>query len=308
MRPYRTLALGALTLVLVLSACSTGGGSSSPTASTAAKPTVIVGSAGFYESQLVAEIYAQALAAKGFTVERKLNLGTREATQPAIESGKINLMPEYIGSELKFLGGTPTGDAAATLTALQQALTAKGLTALDASPGQDQNGFVVRKETADKYSLKTMSDLSKVASQLKWGLPPECGTNKLCGDALKTSYGIDITKLQVQKLAACDAPIAQALNSAAIDVAELCTTQPAIQQFNFVLLTDDKHSQPADNLAPVLRKDLADAGGTTLAAALNAVSAKLTTDTLTAMGVKVAVNQEKASDVARKFLQDNGLI
>jgi len=296
MRRFRMLALGASVLALVVSACSTGGGSS-PSASTA-KPKVIVGSANFPESILVGEIYAQALEAKGFSVDRKLNIGARSLTNAALKSGQINLMPEYIGSDAAELKATPSGDPQKTWDALKAALDPLGA---------DQNGFAVRKETADKFTLKTMTDAAAVANQLKWGLPPECITNPSCGKALKDAYGIDVTKVQWVKLAPCSAAIAVALNTSKVDVAELCTTQADIVRFNFVLLQDDKQSQSADNMAPVLRKDLAAAGGAELTDTLNAVSAKLTTDALTQMGVKVSVNKEKVENVAKQFLQDNSL-
>jgi osmoprotectant transport system substrate-binding protein len=307
MRKFRMLALGASVLALLVSACSTGGGgTTSPSA--AAKPTVIVGSAEFYESALVAEIYAQALEAKGYTVERKLNFGTRTLTNESLQSGQLNLMPEYIGSEARELKAAATGDPKTTWTNLKTALDPLGLTALDYAPGADQNGFVVRKETADQYKLTTMSDLAKVADQLKWGLPPECATNASCGPALMSAYGIDLTKLQVVKLSPCSSEMAVALNSKNVDVAELCTTQPDIARFNFVLLTDDKQSQAADNMVPVVRKDLLTEAGPGFAAILNAVSAKLTTDALTKMGVQVNVNQENSPTVATQFLTDNGLL
>ena len=306
MRSFRMLALGASLLALLLSACSTGGGSSS--SASAGKPKVTVGSADFYESALVGEIYAQALEAKGFTVDRKLNLGKRALTNAALKSGQINLMPEYIGSEAREVKANATGDPQATFDALKAALDPLGLTALPFAPGADQNGFAVRKETADQLSLKSLTDAGKAAGQLKWGLPPECSTNPSCGKALKDDYGVDITKVQWVKLAPCSAVMATALNTKKVDVAELCTTQPDIARFNFVLLQDDKQSQSADNMAPVLSKDLAAAGGSDLSDTLNAVSAKLTTDALTQMGVKVDVNKEKIPDVAKQFLTDNSLI
>ena len=306
MRRFRMLALGASVLALVLSACSTGGGSSA--SASAGKPKVIIGSANFYESALVGEIYAQALEAKGFTVDRKFNFGKRTLTNDALKSGQINLMPEYIGSEANELKANATGDPQATFDALKAALDPLGLTVLQFAPGADQNGFAVRKETADQLSLKTLSDAGKVAAQLKWGLPPECSTNPSCGKALKDAYGVDVTKVQWVKLAPCSAVMATALNSKTVDVAELCTTQPDIARFNFVLLQDDKQSQGADNMAPVLRKDLLAAGGSTLSDTLNAISAKLTTDALTQMGVKVDVNKENPATVAKQFLQDNSLI
>jgi osmoprotectant transport system substrate-binding protein len=310
MRRFRMSALGASLLALLLGACTTGGGSSpSAAGSQAPKPTVTVGSADFYESALVAEIYAQALEGKGFTVQRKLNLGARTLTNDALKSGQLNLMPEYLGYEAAELKANATGDPQATLDALKAALDPLGLTALKYAPGTDQNGFAVRKETADQLSLKTMSDAAKVATQLKWGLPPECGTNAGCGQALKDKYGIDINASGFKwvKLTPCSSQIAVALNTSNVDVGELCTTQPDIARFNFVLLEDDKQSQVAGNLVPVLRKDLATQGGADLADTLNAVSAKLTTDSLTQMGVKVNVDKDKIEDVAKQFLSDNGL-
>jgi len=308
MRIGRKLALGASLLALLVSACTTGGGSStSPTGGSVSKPKIVVGSADFYESALVAEIYAQALEAKGYTVERKLNIGARQATNAALKSGGLNLMPEYIGSEARELKATATGDPAVTAANLKAALKPLGLTVLDIAPGQDQNGFVVRQETADQYSLKTVSELAKVADKLKWGLPGECSTNPSCGPALKAAYGIDIGKLQVTKLNACNAAMAAALSSSNIDVAELCTTQPDIEKFNLVLLQDDKQSQAADNVAPIVRQDLLDKAPPDFAATLNAVSAKLTTDALTKLGVKVDVDHQKPADVAKQFLTDSGL-
>ncbi len=319
MRRFRMLALGASTLALIVSACSAGGGSTSPSATTsnsaaataAGKPTIKVGSANFSESQIVGEIYAQALEAKGFTVERKLNLGDRALTNDSLRAGAINLMPEYIGSDARQVGAVATGDPAQTLANLNAALAKLDtpMIALNYSPGADQNGFVVRKETADQFNLKTLSDAAKVANQLRWGLPPECATNPSCGAALKSAYGIDISAVKEwKKLAPCSEPMAVALNTSTIDVAELCSTQADIVRFNFVLLEDDKHSQPADNMAPVLRKDTADAGGKALADTLNAVSAKLTTDALTKLNAQVSIDQKKIEDVAKQFLTDNGLL
>jgi osmoprotectant transport system substrate-binding protein len=313
------LALGASTLALIVSACSTGGGSTSPSASAsgsaaataAGKPTIKVGSANFPESQIVGEIYAQALEAKGFKVERKLNLGVRTLTNDALRAGAINLIPEYIGSEAAQLGAVATGDPAQTLTNLNAALAKLDtpMIALNYSPGADQNGFVVRKETADQFSLKTLSDAAKVANQLRWGLPPECATNVSCGPALKSAYGIDITAVKEwKKLAPGSEAMTVALNKSVVDVAELFTTQLDIVRFNFVLLEDDKHSQPADNIAPILRKATADQGGTALADTLNAVSAKLTTEVLTKLDAQVSIDQKKIEDVAKQFLTDNGLL
>jgi osmoprotectant transport system substrate-binding protein len=128
----------------------------------ASAPTLKVGSDGFYEAKLLAEIYAQALEASGYKIDRTgIGIGARKVSAPALESGQIELKPEYIGSGLAFYeAGKQTGDPAANATELKNVLKAKGITVLTYSPAADQNAFVVRKETADQYKLTKMSDLA----------------------------------------------------------------------------------------------------------------------------------------------------
>ena len=125
--------------------------------------TISIGSAGFPEAALVAEIYAQALEAQGFTVERNLELGERDAVRAAIDGGDINLYPDYLGGLAGFLELEPTSDADATQADIATALEPLGQTILDFSPGTDADGFAVRQETADELGLATMSDLAGVA-------------------------------------------------------------------------------------------------------------------------------------------------
>jgi osmoprotectant transport system substrate-binding protein len=312
MRKFRMLAVGATALALLLSACQPGDGSPSPSSGSpsapAELPTVIVGSAGFDESAIVAEIYAQALEAAGFTVERQLFFGTRETTLPALENGDLNLMPEYIGAMVEALGGTSSADPSATHEALLDALAEIGLTALDYSPGQDSDGFAVTAETAEEFDLATMSDIAPIADQFTWGLPPECAERPLCGIGMNDVYGIDVTAIPVESLDACSAAMAEAVNAGAIDVARVCTTQPGIVQFNLVLLEDDEGLNPAQNLAPVVTEELAESGGELLASTLNAVSAALTTEDLTELNLLVSVDLEDLEDTVAAWLEDRGLI
>ncbi len=308
MRTNRRLALGAVLLALTISACTPGGGGTSPSASASAdKPTVTVGSAAFDEAALIAEVYAQALEAHGYTVNRHLEIGERALVQAALDADEVNLVPEYLGGLGSSLGAAISSDAQATFDAMQAKLAEKNLVALNFSPGTDADGFVVRQETATTLGLATMSDLAKVADQLVWGLAPGCPTNSVCGPGLKTTYGIDISKLQVESLPPCSGQMAQSLNSSAIDVAQVCTTQPDIPTFNFVLLQDDLGLQPAQNIAPVARQDLLDAAPDDFEATLNAVSAKLTTAELTKLNVEVSVNQVSFANAAHQWLTDNGL-
>lgn len=341
MRIRRTLALGASMLVL-LSACSTGGGSASPAGSTgagspssapsasaggagssaspaastggasASDPTIKIGSDGFYEAKLMAEIYAQALEAAGYKVDRTgIGMGARKVSAPALESGQIDLKPEYIGSGLAFYEpGKQTGDPAANQQALQSVLATKGggITVLDYSPAADQNAFVVRKETADQFKLTKMSDLTPVQSQLKFGVATDCPTNPVCAKALKDAYGLDLSN--ALKLSACDTPMVQALKGKTIDVGELCSTQPDIAVNGWVVLDDDKHTQPADNIAPLVRNDLlaklSDKAG--FEKILNAVSAAMDTTTLTDLGKQVSVDNKDVAVVAKAWLQSKGLV
>jgi osmoprotectant transport system substrate-binding protein len=331
MRRKRLLALGAA-FAVILAACSSGGGSSAAPesaapseaasvapsvapseapASEAAKPPIKIGSDNFYESKLVAEIYAQALENAGYTVERKFGLGSRQERIPTMDGGQVDLVPEYVGSGLGFYDATKiTGDGEANATALQAALDAAGkkITVLGISPGQDTNAFAVRAEDATSKNLTKISDLAAIQDTLKWGLPADCDTNPLCAGALE-KYGITYPPKQRQALGACDVPMATALQGKAIDVAEFCSTQPAIAQFGFTVLEDDLKTQPAENLAPLVNNTYLDqVDKAAFEAVLNAVSAKITTELLTTMGVAVAVDQKDVADVAKDFLTTQGLL
>lgn len=300
MRYSRVLALGAAMLV-ALAACSSGGGS---------KPEVRIGSDGFYESKLVAEMFAQVLEADGYKVTRNLGIGARQVRQPALEQGQIDISPEYVGSGLGFYDPSKiTGDGEANRDALASVLKEKQISVLGMSPGEDTNAAVVRKDTAAELGLASMSDLAAVQDQLRWGLPPECDENPLCRGALE-SYGINWPPAQRETLAACDAPVAEALNAGGVDVGWLCSTQPAIAQFGFVVLEDDKGTQPAENMTALVRDDFLAKVDDRAAfeKRLSDVLAALTTEELTRLGVEVAVDQRDEAEVAKEFLTGQGLL
>jgi osmoprotectant transport system substrate-binding protein len=304
MRLSRKLALGAsvLALAVVASACSTGGGS---------KPEIKVGSVGFDEARIVAEAYAQVLEAAGYTVNRDgIGIGDRAVLLPALESGQIDLQPEYIGSGLGAgYGGSPTGDADANQAALQEILNGKGggITVLDYTPAQDQNAFVIRQDTADTLGITKMSEVAAVQDQLKLGLAKDCPTNPLCGEALQSAYGIDTSGATL--LDACSTPMADALKAGTIDLGELCSTQPDIIVNNFVLLEDDKQTQPADNIAPLVRNDfLAKTDKAAFSKLLNDLSAKIDTATLGDLYKQVSVDKKDISEVVTTWLKAQGLV
>ena len=239
---------------------------------------------------------------------------------PAIEKGQIDLQPEYIGSRLSaweiphgFTGAPPTGDSAANLTELQQALASKNLTVLNYTPAVDTNAFVVRPDTASQYHLINLSDTTAVQSQLKWGLATDCATNPLCGapgGALQAQYGLTAQTIAgATLLSACDTPMADALKAGTIDVGELCSTQHDIAVNGWVVLNDDKKSQPADNISPIVRNDfLAKVDQASFEKLLNDVSAKMDTATLTSLNKQVAVDHQDVAAVAKAWLQANGFL
>lgn len=302
MRFKRVLFIGAV-FALFLTACGSGDAG-------ADNPTVRIGSDNFYESKLMAEIYAQVLEANGFTVERSFGLGSRQERAPAFEEGQIDLVPEYVGSGLGYYDTSQiTGDGDTNRELLAAVLAEKEITVFGITPGEDTNAAVVRQATADELGLSTMSDLAAVQGDLRWGLPPDCDENPLCKDALE-QYGITYPPAERESLAACDVPIAEALNGDAIDFAWLCSTQPAIIQYGFVVLEDDLDTQPAENIAPLVRNDFLEQldDAEAFQALLDEASSGMTTEELTRLGVEVNVNQREVDEVAQEWLEAQGLL
>jgi osmoprotectant transport system substrate-binding protein len=289
------------TLSLLLLACGSDGGG--------ARPTVRIGSDNFYESRLMAEIYAQILENDGYTVERTFGLGSRQERAPVFQDGQVDLVPEYVGSGLGYYDVSQiTGDGATNRDRLQASI-AEFATVLGITPGEDTNAGVVRQDTADELGIDSMSDLAAIQDQLRWGIPPDCVENPLCKGALE-QYGITYPPAQLESLAACDVPIAEALNGDAVDFAWLCSTQPAIVQYGFVVLADDLDTQPAENIAPLVRNDFLDkvSDADNFKALLDAASALMTTEELTTLGVAIAVDQREVDEVAKEWLTSKGLL
>jgi osmoprotectant transport system substrate-binding protein len=254
----------------------------------------------------MAEVYAGALEAKGYTVTRKLRLGTRETYEPAAEQGQIDLFPDYAATLLEFVNknaNQATSDPQATVDKLRTALSPKGLTALDPAPALDANAFAVTKATADKYHLTKLSDLKAVSAQLKLGAPAECANRPYCALGLKNTYGITFKELVPLGF---DSPeVKTALKNGNVDVAEVGTTDGTLESLGFVVLEDDKHLQLADVLTPIIRtKALTGEIKTTL----NKVSAAMTTSELAALDKRADVDKEDPETVAHSWLTSKGFV
>jgi osmoprotectant transport system substrate-binding protein len=292
-------------LALVLAACGddlddgndSGGGASD--GGGGAKPAITVGSANFPENALLAEIYAGALEAKGFDVSKKLNIGSREAIFPAMENGDINVLPEYTGALLSYVskGKATAKETSEQVTELKSSLPA-GLTLLAPSEAQDQDTVTCTQEIVDKYSLTSLDDLAKVGKDITMGGPPELAKREGFGiKGLKEVYGIEFERFRPLDVAG---PLTvSALKSGKVDCANLFSTQSAIEANGFISLEDPKGLVESEAVVPLIAKDAATAEAT---AALDAVSAKLTTDNLKEMVKRVEVDKDDAATVAEEFL------
>jgi osmoprotectant transport system substrate-binding protein len=293
----------AFALVLAASACDR---TAEPPPDVGGDDAVTIASFNFPESVLLAEIYAQALEAEGVRVKRETALGTRELVMPALVQGLVELVPEYSGSALLFFAGpgSASADIDANQRALASELSAFGVTALDASPAEDQNGFAVTRETAARFGLQTLSDLAPVADRMTFGGPPECLRRPSCLPGLGSTYGIEFED-EITTLDAGGGRTVAALAQGTVDVALLFTSDGAIDNNDFVLLKDDLGLQPAENVTPVVRRDTLERFPG-LVGPVNAVSALLTTDELRSMNAEVAGGADPRA-IAAAWLARNGL-
>lgn len=265
---------------------------------------VTVGSFNFAESTILAEIYAQALEDAGLPVERELDIGARELIYPDLEAGTIDLLPEYLGSALGVrFEGEPSADVDATLASLQEELEAVGLTALEPSKAENKNVFVVTSEFAESEGVSSVPDLAD-AGDLVMGGPPECEERSTCYAGLQETYGLENLSFETIQ----ETPIrVESLINGEIDMALMFSTDPPIQERDLVVLDDPDGVVAAENLVPVVNQEVVDAHGDALTDVLNEISATLTTEELSQMDSQAYAGEDPA-DVARQWLEDNGLI
>ena len=322
MRTRTTVTGGIAALMAValaaVTACSSGassGSSASPggnAASSSSNPlsqgggasgTVVVGSANFPESELLAEIYIQALQAKGIKVTPKLNIGSREVYYPQVEKGTISIMPEYNGTLLTV--AVDKTSTAKTTAQVQAALAAKlpsTLEVLNPATAQDSDSVTVTAATAAKYHLKSIGDLKSVAATFSFGGPPEFKTRTDGLIGLKATYGLTFKSFVPLDTSG---PITlAALKDGKVQAADVFTTTPQIITDKLVTLADPKFNFAAQNVIPLVYKPAMNA---TITDTLNAISAKLTTDALLQMDNAVITLHADYATVAAAFLKAEGL-
>ncbi|HXM72917.1 MAG TPA: ABC transporter substrate-binding protein [Candidatus Dormibacteraeota bacterium] len=283
-------------LATVAAAC----GSTTPSGTTS-KGTITVAGFNFPESSILAQLYGQSLAHDGYTINYKLNLGTRKVVAPALQSSQIDMYPGYAASELEYFNsgaGEASADPVATTAKLNTYLAKINAVALTPSAAVDGNAYAVTKATADKYNLKTLSDLTPIAGQLVFGAGPECPTYKFCLPGLTSVYGLHFKQTLTLDT---DGPATRAaFKNGSIQVGLVFSTDSDLSAAGLVVLQDDKHMIAADNVVPVVRTAVATDEVKTV---LNKIGAVLTTNDLFTMNGQVELLHQDPDAVAAAYLQ-----
>ena len=288
-----------LAAALVLAGCASSNPLDAPTDDAGSESeTIVIGSQAYYSNEIIAEIYAQALEGAGFDVDKQFSIGQRDAYMPDVESGAIDVFPEYTGSLLEYLSDDEVDVTAPdeVYDALTEALP-EGLTALDYAEASDQDTYTVLKSFAEENGVTSIGDLSKVTTPVTIGAAPEFEERPYGPAAAKETYGIDLT------FSATGPTTLESLLAGEIQVADIYTADPAFQTEDIVALEDPENLIISSNVVPIVSSDIAD----DVADVLNAISAKLTAEELVALNVQSTVDQKSASDIAKQWLADNDL-
>jgi len=283
---------------LALSGCASGDPLDSGSGDSGDSSTIVIGSQAYYSNEIIAEIYAQALEASDIKVERKFNIGQRDAYLPELESGAVDLFPEYTGNLLQFY--KPKTEATSSddvYAALKDALP-DGLTVLDQSPATDQDSYNVTSDFAKANSLTTISDLAKAKEPLKLGGNAELAQRPYGPTGLKERYGVDVT------FTATGDTTVEDLLAGTVNIANVYSADPRIQTDNLVTLEDPDGLFLASNIVPVVNEKVADK----VSKVIDAVSAKLTSEGLVALNVESTVDEKSPDVIAKKWLSDNKLV
>lgn len=269
---------------------------------------VVVGSFNFPESRLLAEIYAGALEQSGLKVDRQLDLGPRELVAPALRQGLVDIVPEYLGSALDYADSGSATDRAnsdAVRLALEAAVRPWGVQVLQPAAAQNQNALAVTRVASDSFGLRKVSDLAPRAGSLTFTGPAECAKRPQCLPGLAEVYGIHFGNFVVYDT---EAQRVAALAQRLADVALLFTTDGYAATGDYVMLDDDRHLQPVENIVPLVSGRANSRWGGAIATALNGVSGRLSSEALTFLNWRVAVAGRDPATEARGWLQRQGLV
>ena len=274
------------------------------------KGSITIAGQNFPEATLVASMYEQLLEDAGYTVETKL-VDSRDAYMPTFP-GDVDIVPEYVGGIVNFLNSQANGDKAKPFEAGDgqqladdgaSLLEDAGIELLELSPATDTNAFFVTQDYSESEGVTTLSDLEGKSVVL--AAAPDCEGRLDCEGGLSDQYGIDVTK--VLELGYASDQTYQSVLDGESQLGETSTTDGTLESQGLVILEDDKQIQPAQNLVPAVSADFL-ADHPDVADILNPLMAALTTEGLTELNGKMAVDRAKPDDVAKEFLESEGLL
>jgi osmoprotectant transport system substrate-binding protein len=285
-----------------------GGGSGIQRDEANAGTTITVGSKNFTEQKVLGEIYAQALEAAGYTVEKQLNLGDEKTALAALEGGDIDAYPEYTGTALLSFFGVQADklpkDEGQAYEQAREGFAEKNLTAFEPTPFTSSNEVAVTKETAEENNLAKISDLESVAGEFTMYGSPECRQRLDCLLGLQEVYG-----LEFQRFVPVDIALRhEVLTKGQADVSIVFTTDPQIQREEFVLLEDDKGMFPPYNSTLVMRNEIAEQGGAELEEVVATVNEGLTAEAMQELNARVDLDKKTPEEVAGEYLSETGLV
>ena len=307
-RTSRLHRIGAAALAVGLLSTVAACGSDDPTTTaTEGGDTVVVGSFAFPESEILGEIYAQALEAGGLDVETKFNIGPRQQTIPALQDGSINLMPEYNGNLLAYYDEAYTERTTEEVDgALGDAVAGDNLRVLDSAEAEDKDAYVVTSATAEANDLTSIGDLAGLAP-FKLGANPQFGELGYGIPGLESIYGVpgsDVEFVPIEDFGGPDT--VKALVDDSVQVADIYTTSPAIVTEDLVVLEDPENMISSQNIIPLISDEVY---SDEIAEVLNAISAELTTEDLIALRDRVEGDEKaSAATAAEEWLDEKGLL
>ncbi|WAL65288.1 ABC transporter substrate-binding protein [Amycolatopsis cynarae] len=302
MRWTRTMKAGVLLAAAVLGLTACGGGEKQAAASKGGAP-IVVASFNFTDSQILGELYAQALEAKGYPVQRKPNIGSRELVYPSLKSGELQFIPEYQGAAISsgFNQSAPK-DADSEHAKLAELLAPYGVQLLNYAPAENKNTYIVKADVAKAQGLTKISDLKKL-DKVVLGGPPECETRANCFVGFRDTYHLNVTFQSIQEAG----PRLAQLKSGAVTVIPVDSVSPPTADPAFTVLQDDLGIVATENIVPAVVKKVLDERGEDFKATVNAVSAKLTTAELRDLNKRVDADGDTVADVAKDWLTKQGL-
>ncbi|GAA1784907.1 ABC transporter substrate-binding protein [Agromyces lapidis] len=299
---FVALAAVAVGATVALAGCASGDPLDSGSGETdGGGETLVVGSQDYYSNEIIAQIYAQALEANGFTVDLQSRIGQREVYMPELESGAIDVFPEYTGNLLQYYVPDTTATTADDVYAELEGALPDGLRVLDQSSATDQDSYNVTKEFSETNGVTSLADLAKVETPLTLGGNSELATRPYGPDGLKSVYGVDVAFTPIED---SGGPLTiKALQDGAVQLVNIYSANPAISTSDLVTLEDPEGLFLASNVVPVVSEKVDDAA----AEVINTVSAALTADDLVALNALSVDEQQSAEQIASDWLAEQSL-